>query len=102
MGCPKCLEADIMTLKEKGQMEAIKATKEEVLLFIRDREWLTIHDLMEQFGYRYKGAEKRLYRLAREGLATPWIERGQWTLTQDGFRRLEYYEQRRKQLEAGD
>lgn len=86
-------------LKGQGQ---IKATKEEVLLFIRDREWLTLHDLIEQFGYKYKGAERRLYRLARAGLITPWITKGQWTLTQDGTRKCEYYEERRKQLETGD
>lgn len=74
-----------------------KATKEEVLLFIRDREWITIHDLVNQFGYKYKGAEKRLYNLARESMITPWIERGQWTLTQDGERKCQYYEQRRRQ-----
>lgn len=80
----------------------IKATKEEVLLFIRDREWVTIHDLIEQFGYRYKGAERRLYRLARQRLITPWLQKGQWNLTQDGTRRCEYYEQQRNQLETGD
>lgn len=73
-----------------------KATKEEVLFFIRDRDFVTAHDLMERFGYKYYGAQSMLYRLAHEGLITQWIERGQWTLTQDGYRRCEYYEQRKK------
>jgi len=90
-------------IKQKDKRHyPIKATKEEVLLFIRDREWLTLHDLIEQFGYRYKGAERRLYRLAHAGLITPWIEKGQWTLTQDGYRKCEYYKERRKQLETDD
>ena len=80
----------------------VKATKEEVLLFIRDREWITLHDLLEQFGYKYKGAEQRLYRLARAHLITPWITKGQWTLTQDGTKKCAFYEERRNQAEAED
>lgn len=70
----------------------IKATKSEVLRSIRDRDFVTVHDLIERFGYKYKGAEKRLYNLAREGLITQWIERGQWSLTQDGYRKADYYD----------
>lgn len=73
----------------------LKATKVEVLRFMRDREFVTIHGLMERFSYKYNGAVKRLRTLAKEGLITQWIERGQWSLTQDGERRLHYYEQRK-------
>lgn len=59
-------------------------------------ETLLPFTLIERFGYKYKGAEKRLYNLAREGLITQWIERGEWSLTQNGYRRADYYDQQRK------
>lgn len=77
-------------------VKLIKAGKAEVLRFIRDREFVTIHDLMERFGYKYNGAVKRLRTLAQEGLITQWIERGQWSPTQDGYRRAEYYDRQGK------
>lgn len=42
--------------REKGHYP-IKATKSEVIRFIHDREFVTVHDLIERFGYKYKGAE---------------------------------------------
>jgi len=74
----------------------IKAKKPEVLRFIRDREFVTVHDLMDRFGYKYKGALKRLRTLREEGLITQWITASQWTLTQDGERRIDYYDRQGK------
>ncbi len=61
-----------MTLikQRKKRHYPIKATKKEVLRFIRNRDFVTVHDLVERFGYKYKGAEKRLYTPTRQGLIT--------------------------------
>jgi len=77
-------------------IKKIKAKKVEALRFIRDREFVTVHDLMDRFGYKYKGALKRLRTLREEGLITQWTDWGQWTLTQAGERRLDYYENKEK------
>ena len=80
-----------------GQREwrPYKASKREVLAFFEEREVVTIHSLMDRFGYLYKGAEKRIYLLHKEGLIEPLFERGTWGLTRKGERRLIAYEQRK-------
>ena len=49
----------------------IKATKREVLEFIRKKERkgeiTHIADLMNEFGYKYKGAQQRIWRLIKSG-----------------------------------
>jgi len=65
----------------------------EVLSFFEEREVVTIHSLIDKFGYCYKGAESRLRLLHREGLIEPLFVRGTWGLTRKGERRLIYYEQ---------
>jgi len=54
-----------------GQREwcPYKASKREVLAFFEEREAVTIHSLIDRFGYSYEGAKKRIYLLHREGLA---------------------------------
>ncbi|GAI46725.1 unnamed protein product [marine sediment metagenome] len=54
------------------------ATKKEVLFFFAEKEVVTIYSLMDNFGYTYFGAQKRLYLLHREGLIAPLMERGTW------------------------
>lgn len=70
-----------------------KATKREVLSFFRDSGVVTLHSLMDRFGYSYDGARKRIYLLHREGLIEPLLERGSWGITVKGERRLLHYEQ---------
>lgn len=45
---------------------------------------------MEEFGYPYKGAAQRLYLLGKEKLVVN-IDRDEWTLTERGYERLDYY-----------
>jgi hypothetical protein len=80
-----------------GQREwrPYKASKREVLAFFEEREVVTIHSLMDRFGYSYYGARNRLRGLYQEGLIEPLFERGTWGLTQKGVRRLMHYEQRK-------
>ena len=73
-----------------------KATKFEVLRFIKDREWVTVRALMCRFGYTFEGAKTRLARLAREGLITAWVAEDSWTLTQTGERRHAYFARKAK------
>lgn len=69
-----------------------KATKIEVLEFITEREIVSIHDLVEYFGYRYATANWRLWRLQKEGLVSKLgAVRGKWVLTEKGYSRLAYY-----------
>lgn len=68
------------------------ATKKEVLAFFDEREVVTIHSLIDKFGYRYKGAESRLRLLHREGLIEPLRDRGTWGITRKGERRLIHYD----------
>jgi hypothetical protein len=77
----------------------IKATKKEILDFIKRREIITPHDLIEWFGYTYSYACKRLSLLKKQGLVhdlgdTPSTYRGQWCLTDKGYERLYFLERR--------
>ncbi|MDD5510446.1 MAG: hypothetical protein PHI12_06535 [Dehalococcoidales bacterium] len=69
----------------------IRATKIEVLKYVREREIVVVNDLVEHFGYKPEGSRRRLYALAEEGLLTSWVSPGRWCLTQEGIRRLKYY-----------
>ena len=71
--------------------QPIKARKLEVLEFIHDREIVTAYDLMEQFGYRYSSARCRLCQLRKEGFIERLFGRGEWGLTEKGYRKLDYH-----------
>ena len=70
--------------------QPIKARKLDVLEFIHDREFVTAYDLMDQFGYTYSSARCRLSQLRKEGF-TERSDRGQWCLTEKGYKKLDYY-----------
>lgn len=61
-----------------------KATKEQVLEFIKKREMVYIYDLVERFGYFYDGAQIGLNRLKKQYLVTGmgWG----WVLTETAYR----------------
>jgi len=69
----------------------VKATKLEVLKFIKKVEIITVNGLVDHFGYKPKGAMNRIYTLVQDGLLTPWVSPNQWVLTQTGEERLKYY-----------
>jgi hypothetical protein len=86
-------------------MAEAKATKKEFLEFIWEREIVTARDLMNQFGYSYSYACKRLSLLKNQGLVldmgnTPSTYRGQWCLTTKGHEKLHYLQQREKERNA--
>jgi len=69
-----------------------KATRLEALTFIRKREIVPIHDLIDYYGYSYSGAKHRLLSLKEQGLiAALGVERGKYILTELGFDKLKYY-----------
>ncbi len=72
--------------------QPIKARKLEVLKFIHDREIVTAYDLMNEFGYTYSSARCRLCQLRKEGFIQPLVMRGEWCLTDKGYRKLDYHE----------
>ena len=67
-----------------------KASKLEVLEFINERGVISSFDLMERFNYTRGGASAMLSWLKREKLVEN-DRRGEWTITDDGLRRLIYY-----------
>jgi ribosomal protein S25 len=82
-----------------------KATKKEFLEFMEERELITAHNLVNQFGYSYSYACKKLSLLKKQGLvqdmgSTPTSYRGQWYLTNKGYRRLYFLQQREKEQKA--
>jgi len=72
-----------------------RATKLELLQFIKDRQIIFIYSLVEYFGYTYKSAQYRLNLLRRQGLATS-DGKGAWVLTEEGIRRLRWLKARSK------
>jgi predicted transcriptional regulator len=69
--------------------EEAKTRKLGVLDFIENREIVTPYDLIDKFGYTYSYACKKLSLLKKQGLVENF-ERGNWTLTDKGYRRLYY------------
>lgn len=67
-----------------------KASKLQVLEFIWKREIVTPLDLMDNFGYSRGGASWMLTWLKKQRLVIN-DRRGEWTITDDGMRRLIYY-----------
>ena len=68
-----------------------KATKIDVLEFIHDKESVNVNSLMEEFGYTYQGAKKRLYHLHLQRLIVPLVVRGTWCVTDLAVEKLIYY-----------
>ena len=86
-------------------MAEAKATKREFLEFMREREMITAYDLMNEVGYSYSYACKRLSLLKQQGLVhdmgdTPSTHRGQWCLTEKGHEKLHFLQQREKERDA--
>jgi hypothetical protein len=86
-------------------MAEAKATKKELLEFMRGREIITARDLIAYFGYSYSYACKRLSLLKKQGLVhdmgdTPSTHRGQWCLTKKGYEKLYFLQQREKERDA--
>lgn len=86
-------------------MAKAKATKKEFLEYIRKREMITAYDLMGEFGYSYSYTCKKLSLLKKQGLTddmgnTPSTHRGQWCLTEKGYKRLHFLQQREEERNA--
>lgn len=78
--------------------QKVRATKQEVLKVIKARDAIDIMDLVNTFGYSYAGAKIKLYRLEKAGLVEKLgIRPGAYCLTNEGHRRVEYYERERRQ-----
>lgn len=63
-----------------GQLKLIKrkwrpyrATKIDVLSFIRTKQIVTVHDLIDRFGYSYNGPVRRISLLHREDNTIPVV-----------------------------
>ena len=67
-----------------------KASKLLVLELINEREIVTPLDLMNRFSYSRGGASWMLTWLKKQRLVIN-DRRGEWTITDDGMRRLIYY-----------
>ena len=68
-----------------------KASKLQVLEFIKERQLVWVYELVQKFGYTDHGARIRLNRLKKDGLVIN-MTKGCWELTEEGYRKLRYYE----------
>lgn len=75
----------------------IKATKSELLKYIKKKEIITAMDLVDHFGYKPESAKAKLRSLRQKGLVTSWVSPGQWCLTQQGEKRYQYYIRKEEQ-----
>jgi len=73
-----------------------RATKLEILEFFDIKSMVFIYLLVEEFGYTYLSAQKRLGLLKKEGLVTNNV-RGMWVLTSEGVNKLLFLRERAKQ-----
>jgi len=71
-------------------MAEIKASKVEVLDFIRRRQAVVTVDLMNEYGFSFWGAFNKLRRLHRDHLIKR-LARGEYCLADDGYLKLVYY-----------
>lgn len=69
----------------------IRATKFELLEFIKKREFITSIDLVNHFKYLPQSAERKLRGLRYMGLITSWSSPEQYCLTQLGEKKYAYY-----------
>ena len=74
----------------RGGKQQQRATKIQVLEFIKTERMVTKEALMETFGYTSGGAQNKLRRLEREDLIQGDDE-GHYAITNLGDRRLNYY-----------
>jgi len=76
-------------------MKAIRASKNDVLKFIRRKEIIEVNDLVEEFGYSLPTARNKIIRLEKAGLVEKLgARRGAYCLTSEAHGRLEYYERK--------
>lgn len=80
-------------------MAETKASKADILGFMRQWEIITPHDLVEYFDYSLSYARKRLTLLKKQGLVedlgdTPSSYRGQWVLTEKEYSRGLFYHEK--------
>ena len=73
--------------------QKIKATKLDVLEFIKKKGLIEIWQLRDKFNYSDESAYKRLQRLKKQGLVIN-MTRGSLELTEEAYRRLRYYGKR--------
>ena len=70
-----------------------KATKIQVMLFIRKKDIVEAYDLVERFNYAPESARCRLWRLEQKGLVERvTVDSKTFCLTVEAHRRLEYHE----------
>jgi Mn-dependent DtxR family transcriptional regulator len=77
-----------------------KYTKRDILEFIRERRAIHYLELCDRFGYTPSWASRFLSELKKRKLVIN-MPRGQWVLTEKGFERLEYYEQKQNTKKRG-
>ena len=74
-------------------MSTIKATKWDVMRFVREREVIEISDLVERFGYSPPVAHNKIIRLEKAGILEKLgVRRGAYLLSSKAHKRLEYHE----------
>jgi hypothetical protein len=78
-----------------------KATKRQILAYIRAEMWVETWQVADRFNYSLVRAKFRLYALRKEGLVENRAAKDKWNLTETGYRRLEYFERKEKTKTSG-
>lgn len=68
----------------------MKATKLDVLEWIKKRRRVWAYELEEHFGFTPRYAKNLLWRLKKDELVIN-MTRGCWELTEEGFKKLKYH-----------
>jgi len=72
-----------------------KATKIQVMLFIRKKDIVEAFDLVERFNYAPESARSRLHRLEQQDLVERvTVDSKAFCLTVEAHRRLEYHDRK--------
>lgn len=83
-------------LRAVGINPYTKATKRQILEYIRRDMFVETWQVEAYFNYSPLAAKVRLYGLRRQGLLENKVASKTWNLTEKGYKRLEYYERKEK------
>ena len=80
---------------------SIRATKLDLLRYIRSHGFVEPWQIRDYFGYSDKNAARCLSRLKKRGLVIN-MQKGQWEVTYEGDKKLAYFEEldKNKQIAA--
>ena len=82
-------------------MRIKRASKIEILRYIKSQGYIELWQMMDHYGYSYRSAHKTIERLKARGLIIDMLK-GQWEVTYEGEKKLAYFDElgKNKQIAA--